>query len=351
MYKSLQCGRACAALLVVLFHLGGVFSLGKYFAIPAFGVPFAFGHAGVHFFFVLSGFIIFSVHRRDLSRPDRLLDYLRKRAVRIYPIYWIIFLAVFGLALASPSLRSSVPHDPMVILDSLLLVPQDPEIVGGTGAPVLIVAWSLQYELLFYLSFALAILNRWLGAGLVVLVLAIYLLPIPRLPFPASLLQSNMPLFFLSGALIAFFNRWKFTERRWPALIAGTGVLGFVGLGILESTRGPGPEIQDLGYGLASALMIFGFVKLEDLGVVIGGGPFIQLLGAASYALYLIHFPLISLLCKIAVLFGHRDVWTASLSYLLILGCCLGAAIALHRFVERPILRFLRPHKRLPSGV
>jgi exopolysaccharide production protein ExoZ len=91
MYKSLQGTRALAALLVVLFHLGNTIALGKYFGIEAFAIPFKFGSAGVEFFFVLSGFIIFAAHRNDISKPRRLTNYISKRVIRIYPTYWIIF--------------------------------------------------------------------------------------------------------------------------------------------------------------------------------------------------------------------------------------------------------------------
>ena len=136
-------------MLVVLFHLGGAIADEKYFGIDAFSIPFSFGNAGVEFFFVLSGFIIFSAHRKDIFNAGELVNYLKKRFFRIFPTYWIIFLAVFSLAFASGTLRHTVPHDLPTLLKSLLLIPQDKSVVGGTGSPVLIVAWSLQYEMFF----------------------------------------------------------------------------------------------------------------------------------------------------------------------------------------------------------
>src|SRR4051812_27621380 len=94
MFLSLQAGRAAAAVLVMLFHLGGAIAADKYFAMPGFAKPFAFGDCGVEFFFVLSGFIIFSAHRGDVSDPAALSRYLTKRFLRIFPSYWIIFVCV-----------------------------------------------------------------------------------------------------------------------------------------------------------------------------------------------------------------------------------------------------------------
>lgn len=77
MYKSLQAGRGIAAMLVVLFHLGGAFAAEKYFGIAAFSIPFKFGSAGVELFFVLSGFIIFSAHRDDIGQVSKIAGYIK----------------------------------------------------------------------------------------------------------------------------------------------------------------------------------------------------------------------------------------------------------------------------------
>jgi peptidoglycan/LPS O-acetylase OafA/YrhL len=84
---------------------------------------------------------------------------MKKRFFRIYPIFWIVFLLVLISAYLIPSLRGTLPNDFLIIVKSLLLFPQDKSIVGGTGSPIIIVAWTLQYEMLFYLCFGLLILN------------------------------------------------------------------------------------------------------------------------------------------------------------------------------------------------
>ena len=111
MYQSLQSGRAVAATLVLLFHLGATIASEKYFGIQWFSIPFSFGDSGVDFFFVLSGFIIFYVHKSDLGRPTTLKSYIYKRITRIYPVYLIVFIGVYGLALSIYQFRDTVPHD------------------------------------------------------------------------------------------------------------------------------------------------------------------------------------------------------------------------------------------------
>ncbi len=162
-FASLQAGRALAALVVVLFHLGLIVADAKYFDVPWVATPFRWGDAGVEFFFVLSGFIIASAHAGDISRPSRLIPYLQRRMIRIYPPYWIIFAIVSVMALPLAATRATLPNDLGTLAEAWFLLPQDPAEVGGTGSPVIIVAWTLRYEILFYLFFALLILDLRLG--------------------------------------------------------------------------------------------------------------------------------------------------------------------------------------------
>jgi exopolysaccharide production protein ExoZ len=116
----IQCLRGIAALLVVLFHLGerSTELLGRDFAFDIFRM----GRSGVGFFFVLSGFIIFFVHKRDLGEPSRIRQCAYKRFVRIYPFYLIVTcfaLTVYLGGYGDPSKRT-----PAIILRSLLLLPE-----------------------------------------------------------------------------------------------------------------------------------------------------------------------------------------------------------------------------------
>lgn len=352
MYKSLQAGRAVAAVLVVLFHLGVAVSAGKYFGIPAFGIPFSFGDSGVEFFFVLSGFIIFTAHRADISQPRRLAAYARKRFIRVYPTYWIIFGVIFLMALA---LREDAPRDLGVILKSLALLPQDPGVVGGTGAPVIIVAWTLQYELVFYLFFALLILNRWmaLAAGLAFALNAALCGFGASCGFPRDFLASWRMLVFGMGALAAFVHASPKIKMARPGLLLLMGLAAYavisadkvLQIGVLSPWKTP-------LYGAACACIVLGLTRLEDAGRVMGRHPFLQTLGDASYALYLIHYPLISVMSKGAALLGltRGGPLAALAAYLVMLAACLLAAIAFHTLIEKPLLAALRKRSTRASA-
>ena len=95
---GIEAARGLAALLVVTRHCTQMLSGARYFGALPLGGLFVFGHAGVDFFFVLSGFIIAYIHAGDLGRPERFGGYASKRVIRIYPTYWVA-LAIMGALL------------------------------------------------------------------------------------------------------------------------------------------------------------------------------------------------------------------------------------------------------------
>jgi peptidoglycan/LPS O-acetylase OafA/YrhL len=111
------------------------------------------------------------VHRSAIGKKDQLKSFLVKRAVRIYPIYWIITLTVLCLFLVIPAFANN--HDLSLghVIESLLLIPQkDPHFKDKF---ILEVGWTLIYEIYFYLLFSIAI---WLKPKHSVPILSAWLL-------------------------------------------------------------------------------------------------------------------------------------------------------------------------------
>ncbi len=348
MYRSLQAGRAAAALLVCVFHVLGCVSARKYFNLPWAAAPFSWGVLAVEYFFALSGFILYTVHQGDLFRPERFVPYAVKRIIRIYPTYLIIALGVLIPALLIPSLRNTVANEPITILSRLLLFPQrfqDPP-AEGTSAAILTVAWSLEYEVLFYVLFGLVLLGRgWavvivgtLACGYGAHVLGV------SLPRFGRVLAGGETLTFLAGMAGAAVHRTGFRIPRpgWVSLVAV--VVLFVLHG--DSTRTL--IASDLGRAvptsLCAALLILSLIAGEERGMAAGRHPWIQLLGNASYALYLIHFPLVSALTKAAVAAGMSrfGVLGAAATVLVEVAVSVAAGVGFHVWIELPLLGWLR---------
>lgn len=125
MFKSLQIGRAVAALLVVLHHatLGSLAFYGE-----AFDGFWGFGNIGVDFFFVLSGFIIYWAHKNDEAGRKSASRYWKKRFFRLYPAFIPISIAMLVLYTIFPNLSQGGRE--ISLLSSLFLIPSA---YGGGG--------------------------------------------------------------------------------------------------------------------------------------------------------------------------------------------------------------------------
>jgi peptidoglycan/LPS O-acetylase OafA/YrhL len=226
------------------------------------------------------------------------------------------------------------------VVKALALVPQDPAIVGGTGAPVIGVAWTLQYEVIFYAFFGLLILNSLLAVVLLSLVLLGWLLD---WPMPLDFMKFHFFLLFAAGMVVG----WLLRRELWSsfALPAATaGGVGFVGvctLAALDSSLDVTTVDSGLGIplliGASASLTIFGLVTLERQGwnfASRSGG----LLGDASYVLYLLHYPIISMVCKISLAAGLSGFSGALIAWVFGLSLCIATAIVFHSLIERRII-------------
>lgn len=333
--RSIQAARGFAALMVAVFHFTRLMQPEQYWGQVAFGGVFGFGHAGVDFFFVLSGFIICHAHGRDIGRPAALPGFAWRRASRVYPLYWFVTaLVILSTALVVPDWSTRFQFDRVV--GSLLLLPQAAE-------PVLGVGWTLLHEAAFYAVFAVGIVSRRAGsvaAAAWLALIAAGLHAAPENPL-LKLLASEFNLLFLMGVLAA---RASLTVAvPWPRSCALLGFCALLGAGAAENA-GLFPVSGLVGrllYGAASALIVLGLVGAERAGRLRVRREAV-FLGNISYALYLVHVPVIS---DTAWLLDKAGVIAFIPAPVLAVGAlagCIGAAWALHRWVERPLLRLAR---------
>jgi exopolysaccharide production protein ExoZ len=350
--STVQAARAIAAIAVVLCHAGTILGMPRNIGYTPMAGIFAAGHAGVDFFFVLSGFIIATVHAGDIGRPRALGGYVWKRLVRIYPIYWIavaigVVATLFGLTgSVGFSLDDGYQAGPIIM--SLALLPQSSPFFG--------VAWTLQHEMLFYAIFAILIVNRRLGTAAFVAWLSLSILvaifgTLDRLPWaPASLLTgflgSSYHLQFALGMMVSLSVVQR--KLRFPRLTACVGAAVFLLTWAIENAG----QIAYLGqagrflFGLSAAAMLAGIVTAERRGLLKAHRVAV-FLGAASYSIYLIHVPTMAVLATL----GHAATipgWAFMI--LLSIGGVL-AGVALHVAIERPVLRYLHRLTGRTGGV
>lgn len=105
------------------------------------------GNAGVDLFFVLSGYLIYG---SLLKRHQPFTKFLSRRVQRIYPAFLTVFMIYLVLSFAFPA-ENKIPGQPLsaliYLLQNLLLLPGLFPI-----EPMITVAWSLSYEMFYYLA-------------------------------------------------------------------------------------------------------------------------------------------------------------------------------------------------------
>jgi len=107
----------------------------------------------------LSGCII--AYAGEVGRPERIMNYLYARLVRIYPTVWIVTLAsleIYGSGFGGE--EKVAKFSTGNIIASALLLPQD-------GDPLVNVTWSLKYEAFFYL-FSILLWRKSIGFSILV---------------------------------------------------------------------------------------------------------------------------------------------------------------------------------------
>lgn len=258
------------------------------------------GAAGVDLFFVISGFIMMTTRSSDRTAGEFLAD----RSWRIYPM-WL--LAVFPWLLMSS-------HTPLEVVRSLTLWP-----VYGSRylSPALDVGWTLSFELLFYLAFALALGTR---AAIPLIIFGICLIVGYRTNSVLFwFLGSPLILEFLLGVAVASIpSRILFGI---PVILLGLFWFVFSSSDFYDQAFGQGAMYRVLAWGVPASLLVYGTRSLERY-FASNAFEMPVLIGSASYSIYLFHQ---LILLKFQGIVGF--------------GLSLATGIALYLFLERHVMR------------
>jgi exopolysaccharide production protein ExoZ len=196
---SVQYLRAAAALAVVYYHVSALSQ--ETWGLDPERIDHV-GAAGVDLFFVISGFVMAMIVGRPGAFDGR--EFWVRRIARVVPAYWVITFAVFALAWFMPHLFNSTTADVYTLMTSLSFLALDQG--DGNTTPLLVVGWTLNYEIFFYAIVALTAGlfgdRRLHGASL--LLIALVVLGLWFVPEDPSLAFYTDPILleFVFGILI-----------------------------------------------------------------------------------------------------------------------------------------------------
>jgi peptidoglycan/LPS O-acetylase OafA/YrhL len=337
--------RGIAALAIVVFHLNRE--------------VFFFGWVGVNLFFVLSGYLITSIILRHGGGAAFFRSFFARRALRIWPIYYLVVLAVvaMNLCLRHPFSMETLPL--------YLMYTQNVEKYWGVtllpAHPAILHTWTLAIEEQFYILWPLLLLltrRRLLPLlGLAVVTLST---GARTAGLDLSVLVSQADGFALGGLLAALLP----TTGRPTAGRAGLSVLfgvaccagaayelyGWLAFGGAPFLRPPVPDWPATSV-LFINLFFFGVVGLVLLHAGRRGLGVLRVrplcyLGLISYGIYLYHPLVLYAFGALAASRGFVPPWWVDA----LLGAfCVAVAAVSWVVVERPILA-LKDRFRYPAA-
>lgn len=340
--QGLQFLRAIAVLLVVCFHAMGILSKNEYFG--AHLMPetlYKRGAVGVDLFFVISGFIIAYVSLADGTLRAKLGfgDFVMRRVVRIIPFLWFAVLLYAATRFATTNQFEAIPY-----LNSMF-----PIIPVGELRPN--VVWTLRHELWFYGLFGISFLLRKRMPWLVYMWAVIPIAAWPVLSIVGSGPDNEFVRFLISpwnfnfavGLTIGLlYKRYGGLRDRLSSsrAIAWVGVVAATVVMVLLRNEVPTPVVALV----AGVVVLFGLAMPTSKRLPARTW---ELLGDASYSIYLLH--------NIAVLLG-AELWIRVLgdrllpvAFVVIAVAATMFGVVLHLWVEKPLLRAVNKLVRRPQ--
>lgn len=342
--NSLQALRALAAIMVLIGH---TISEAEYYFNIQFHLDFIPWTRGVDLFFIISGFIIYYASRDLFGQPDARRIFLIRRFIRVVPLYFLFTSLMVIALLLFPSGVKETHFDIYQIISSYLFIPY--ERYDGRIAPVLSLGWTINYEMFFYIAFALVITFPKRVAistiTIVFLCLSIAGFIFDFQSAPLNTWTNSLILEFCFGLLIAnaYCNYGKAygIQSFWPSLTGiGIGlILLTIGYWLTENEILALPRFISAGIpaGIIVASAIFLLPETKEKALP----RWILALGDSSYSLYLSHrFVLRPATILWLQVFPNSGFYSA-LYVIIVTVLALVIAYLAYIIVEKPALRLM----------
>jgi peptidoglycan/LPS O-acetylase OafA/YrhL len=349
-FGTLDALRGVAAIAVMAFHYAALLG----------GNVFPHGYLAVDFFFVLSGFVLAFAYQDRLEKGWSTGSFLLTRLARLYPLYFAGLILGFLFSLLQSHFgrtHLSETTTLLTLLTSLLLVPAfglKQQAHESTIYPYNRPAWSLFFEILANVFHALLLRRRgWkFLAGTLCLTGIAFLYSCRKLgTLDFGVMRSTIPyglsrVLFSYTAGVIMLRIWRsgrVTVRVSPLIPA---------ILLLAALTAPLPQRFALPYDLAITFFVFPILVLIGASSQPGSGltkQICELLGTASYAIYVLHGPVRSFFGEILNRVMHRPPhhfapWAGIACMLL----SIGLALLLDKFYDLRVRAFLR--KKLVGG-
>lgn len=325
--ETLDALRGLAALAVVAYHY--------------FSAYFWFGLMGVELFFVISGFVILMT----LERARSVREFAIGRAARLYPVYWLSVAVVGALVLANHEFGLSTTLLNATMLQMFFGQP-------NISTPY----WTLAYELWFYVVmagiFAMGRLRSIDAIALAWLCLVIVFrsatlvtgrgLGLWHNPAVELLLMPHYGHLFVAGMMLYRIHKGAAGALTYVVLALAVGYSLF--------GRTDWAAIPAVIYFPVTVLIVLTVWAAAAGRLRMLNAPSLLAVGGCSYALYLLHEPILRVAGLLSGDLGALYLFRA----LIVLPLSIGASLLVRKYLELPaqalIKRRLSPRPALVAA-
>lgn len=333
-FNTIQSFRFIAAFMVLILH--NILYTSE--RLVDAGYNYEPGNNGVDLFFTISGFVMIWASQKLIGRPDGWKEFGWKRILRVVPIYWLITTFKLLVMLKSPEVALHSKIDVVFILKSYFFIPaKNPD---SMFMPFYGVGWTLNFEMFFYLMFAIALALKIKPLPFLACIFiplgALSFFVTPQWPDALAFYANIRVLNFLYGLIAA-------TLILNNKLISGKFAAAFIVVGLLAITiphlyGGVSiPQFNFIAVGIATFLIVYGGACIEPyIGSKIPG--WLIYWGTASYSLYLIH-PTASPVGP--TIMKKLNIIQPIPSIVLGMSISLIAAVIFYNFCEKPLTKLL----------
>ena len=347
--------RGLAVLFVILYHVNST-AWGTTFLDRIVRAPLKIGWAGVDLFFVLSGFLITGILLDTRQSPHYFRSFYARRALRIFPLYYLVLTASLLITRFTPALNYvlPIPHDRIFYF--VYLNKWWPLLRDTWHANIIGHFWSLAVEEQFYLLWSLCVflvsprLLKPVTAVGILGALAIRLVLYAHSGVTRELVENTFARMdsLLAGAFLASAVRSpEFLKRiqKYVYLLGITSAL--LALAIFYGSKNEG--LMDT-LGLTLLALAFGALLLKTF-VTDGSwnSPLQRFLsnrqlttvGTYSYGMYVYHVPILYFSHAALTRFFPLDnnLWNTGILMIVVLAITFGVAKVSFDMFESRFLR------------
>jgi peptidoglycan/LPS O-acetylase OafA/YrhL len=298
------------------------------------------GACGVDIFFVISGLVMWHT-TGGFSSQTSARRFIARRLTRIMPSYWACLAIVVALSCSGIAFKH-VQLGAIGLIESVLLLP--PTTSAGL---VLGVAWTLVYELYFYLVCTTVLCLPWQRYRVASIVALLAGVPIALnmvgATTQAQVYGSPLVIEFLCGVFLGSVST-RLPELslriRWVVFMTCIALFWWASVASPdEATSGLSPSFRWWSWGLPATLLVAAFVKTEDRGGRISRA--LTVLGNASYVLYLTHGFWMNVFARAVKSMAFHTPLSLYLAASCVAGLAVTLALGIHLYLEKPALAWL----------